>query len=72
MTKDEIKAYARELIEIAQGDPEKDARLDAQQRMILVQQTVAICGMPFDSPVEHAKALNAGAGPMRIPRKDVN
>lgn len=73
MTKEEIKAYAREMIEIAQGDPEKkDQRLDAQQRLIMVQQVVAICGMPFDGPQERAHALNHGAGPMRVPRKDVN
>lgn len=69
MTKDEIKAYAQELIDLAQGDPAKgDQRLDASQRMIIVQQTVAICGMPFEGPKDRAEAINAGAGPLRITR----
>lgn len=59
MTKDEIKAYASEMIEIAGGD-----KLDNMQRTAIVQQVIMVCGMPFDGPADRAHALSRGAGPI--------
>lgn len=65
MTKDEIKAYAKEMIELAQGD---GGHLDNQQRCNIVQQAMMICGMPFDSEEQRKNALLHGAGlPRTIP-----
>lgn len=59
MTKDEIKAYAKDMIEIAGGD-----KLDNVQRTAIVQQVIMVCGMPFDSADERVRAIGRGAGPI--------
>lgn len=59
MTKDEIKEYAKEMIEIAGGD-----HLDNAQRCNIVQQVIMVCGMPFDSADERVRAIGRGAGPL--------
>jgi hypothetical protein len=64
MTKEEIKTYAKEMIELAQGT----GNLDNQQRCNIVQQAMMICGMPFDSEEQRKNALLHGAGsPRTIP-----
>lgn len=63
MTKDEIKAYAQELIELAGAKGETD--FHAELRTRIVQQVVVVCGMPFDGPKERAHAIDHGAGAVR-------
>jgi hypothetical protein len=68
VTKEEIKTYAKEMIELAQGT----GNLDNQQRCNIVQQAMMICGMPFDSIEKRDEALKFGARPAGISGPKVN
>lgn len=64
MTKDEIKAYAREMVELAKIDGPDPTSCELRTR--IVQQVVAVCGMPFESDDARRQAMANGAGPRLI------
>lgn len=68
MTKDEIKAYAKELIEIADIPDREHAEL----RTRIVQQVAAVCGMPMTDAEAHELEIRRGAGPRPVPTGRLN